>query len=102
MFKITFVDCVGIAGKENRMRRTFLTAFCANQIANSDRDVREDGMLKQDGDLEQMIWDVPGVINHLSHMVGLEAGDKIECEVEGVGTLAVKMAPMEEEYARSA
>jgi len=81
--------------------------------------LKQNGMLKQDGDLEQMIWDVPGVINHLSQMVGLEAGDvimtgtpagvgqiavgdKLECEVEGVGTLAVTMAPMEKEYAKSA
>src|SRR6202021_1481148 len=36
--------------------------------------LKQNGMLKQDGDLEQMIWDVPGVITHLSQMVGLEAG----------------------------
>jgi fumarylpyruvate hydrolase len=64
------------------------------------------GTVKQDGDLEQMIWNVPEVIAKLSEQVGLAAGDiimtgtpagvgalvpgdKIVCDVEGVGTLTV-------------
>jgi fumarylpyruvate hydrolase len=64
------------------------------------------GKVRQDGDLEQMIWNVPEVISKLSEMVALEAGDiimtgtpsgvaatvpgdKLECEVAGVGTLTV-------------
>ena len=64
-------------------------------------------------------WNVPETINQLSQQVGLEAGDVImtgtpagvgqiavgdvlECEVEGVGTLKVTMAPMEKEYAKPA
>jgi len=64
------------------------------------------GKVRQDGDLEQMIWDVPGVISKLSEMVALEAGDiimtgtpsgvaatiagdKLECEVEGLPKLTV-------------
>jgi fumarylpyruvate hydrolase len=64
------------------------------------------GKVRQDGDLEQMIWNVPEVISKLSEMVALEAGDiimtgtpsgvaatvagdKLECEVEGVGKLTV-------------
>ena len=64
------------------------------------------GKVRQDGDLNQMIWDVPGIISKLSEMVALEAGDiimtgtpsgvaatvagdKLECEVEGVGKLSV-------------
>jgi fumarylpyruvate hydrolase len=81
--------------------------------------LKQNGAVKQDGDLEQMIWDVPGVINQLSQMVGLEAGDvimtgtpagvgqiavgdKLECEIEGVGKLTVTMAPMEKEYVKPA
>jgi fumarylpyruvate hydrolase len=64
------------------------------------------GNVRQDGDLAQMIWKVPEIIAKLSEMVALEAGDiimtgtpsgvaatvagdKLECEVEGVGTLTV-------------
>jgi fumarylpyruvate hydrolase len=64
------------------------------------------GKVRQDGDLAQMIWNVPEIISKLSEMVALEAGDiiltgtpsgvaatvagdKLECEVEGVGTLTV-------------
>ena len=64
------------------------------------------GKVRQDGDLEQMIWNVPEVISKLSEMVALEAGDiimtgtpsgvaatvpgdKLECEVAGVGSLTV-------------
>jgi fumarylpyruvate hydrolase len=66
------------------------------------------GKVRQDGDLEQLIWNVPEVISKLSEMVELAAGDiimtgtpsgvaatvpgdKLECEVEGVGTLTVTM-----------
>jgi fumarylpyruvate hydrolase len=68
--------------------------------------LKVNGQIKQDGDLEQQIWNVPGVISKLSEMVALEpgdiimtgtpsgvgpcvAGDKIECEIEGVGKLSV-------------
>ena len=66
------------------------------------------GELRQDGDLEQLIWNVPEVIAKLSEMVELAAGDiimtgtpsgvaatvpgdKLECEVAGVGRLTVTM-----------
>jgi fumarylpyruvate hydrolase len=81
--------------------------------------LRQNGQAKQEGDLEQMIWNVPEIINQLSQQVGLEAGDiimtgtpagvgqiavgdKLECEVEGVGTLTVTMGPMEKEYSKPA
>ena len=68
--------------------------------------LKVNGEVKQDGDLAQMIWNVPEVISKLSDMVALEAGDiimtgtpsgvaatvagdKLECEVEGVGKLTV-------------
>ena len=68
------------------------------------------GKVRQDGDLAQMIWNVPEVISKLSEMVALEAGDiimtgtpsgvaatvagdKLECEVDGVGKLAVTIGP---------
>ena len=64
------------------------------------------GKVRQDGDLEQMIWNVPEMISKLSEMVALEAGDIImtgtpsgvaatvagdtlECEVEGLPKLTV-------------
>ncbi len=68
------------------------------------------GKLRQDGDLEQMIWNVPEIISNLSEIVELAAGDiimtgtpagvaatvagdKLECAVEGVGTLTVTIGP---------
>ena len=68
------------------------------------------GEVKQDGDLEQMIWNVPEIIWKLSEMVELAAGDiimtgtpagvsalqpghKLECEVEGVGKVSVTIGP---------
>ena len=62
--------------------------------------------MRQDGNLDQMIWNVPEIISKLSEMVELAAGDiimtgtpsgvaatvagdKIECEIERVGTLRV-------------
>ena len=72
--------------------------------------LKVNGKLRQDGDLNQMIWNVPEVISKLSEMVELApgdiimtgtpsgvaatvAGDKIECEVEGVGKLTVTIGP---------
>jgi fumarylpyruvate hydrolase len=68
------------------------------------------GEIRQDGDLEQMIWNTPEVISKLSEMVELAAGDiimtgtpsgvnatvagdKLECEIAGVGTLTITMGP---------
>jgi fumarylpyruvate hydrolase len=68
------------------------------------------GKIRQDGDLEQMIWNVPEIIANLSEMVELVAGDiimtgtpsgvaatvtgdKLECEIEGVGKLTVTIGP---------
>jgi fumarylpyruvate hydrolase len=68
--------------------------------------LKVNGKVRQDGDLNQMIWNVPEIISKLSEMVELEAGDiimtgtpsgvaatvagdKIECEIEGVGKLSV-------------
>ena len=64
------------------------------------------GQVRQDGDLNQLLWNVPEIIANLSEMVTLEpgdiimtgtpagvaatvAGDKLECEIEGVGALTV-------------
>jgi fumarylpyruvate hydrolase len=72
--------------------------------------LKVNGKVRQDGDLNQMIWNVPEVISKLSEMVELAAGDiimtgtpsgvaatvagdKIECEVEGVGKLSVTIGP---------
>jgi len=64
------------------------------------------GKVRQDGNLNQMIWNVPEIIADLSKMVELAAGDiimtgtpagvaatvagdKLECSVEGVGGVTV-------------
>ena len=68
--------------------------------------LKVNGKIRQDGDLNQLIWNIPETISKLSEMVALEAGDiimtgtpagvaatvagdKIECECEGVGKLTV-------------
>ena len=70
--------------------------------------LRVNGVVKQDGDLSQMIWNVPETIWKLSEMVELAAGDiimtgtpagvgalvpgdKVECEIEDVGTLTISI-----------
>ena len=72
--------------------------------------LRVNGKLRQEGDLAQMIWNVPETISKLSEMVELAAGDviftgtpsgvgpvvegeKMECEVEGVGRLSITIGP---------
>ena len=72
--------------------------------------LKVNGDVKQDGNLEQMIWNVPEIISQLSQSVALAAGDviltgtpadvsalapghKLECEVEGVGRLTVTIGP---------
>lgn len=68
------------------------------------------GKVRQDGDLNQLIWTVPEIIAKLSEMVALApgdiimtgtpsgvaatvAGDRIDCEIAGVGTLKVTIGP---------
>ncbi|HVY59585.1 MAG TPA: fumarylacetoacetate hydrolase family protein [Xanthobacteraceae bacterium] len=72
--------------------------------------LKVNGQIRQDGDLEQQIWNVPEVISQLSEQVELAAGDiimtgtpsgvaatvagdKLECEIEGVGKLTVTIGP---------
>jgi fumarylpyruvate hydrolase len=67
--------------------------------------LKVNGQVRQDGDLNQMIWNIPETISKLSEMVALAAGDiimtgtpsgvaalvagdKIECECENVGKLS--------------
>jgi fumarylpyruvate hydrolase len=68
------------------------------------------GAEKQTGDLSELIWNVPEIIAKLSEQVALAAGDiimtgtpagvaalnpgdKVECGVDGVGTLRVAIGP---------
>ena len=72
--------------------------------------LKANAKVRQQGDLAQMIWNVPEIIVKLSEMVELAAGDiimtgtpsgvaatvpgdKLECEIEGVGRLTVTIAP---------
>ena len=71
------------------------------------------GAVKQKGDIAQMIWNVPEVIANLSTqyelapgdiiMTGTPAGvgpvvpgDRIECEIEGLGTFRISIGPTRE------
>ncbi|MDR2112272.1 MAG: fumarylacetoacetate hydrolase family protein, partial [Candidatus Accumulibacter sp.] len=71
--------------------------------------LKVNGIVKQDGDIAQMTWNVAEVIANLSTYVTLAAGDLIftgtpagvstvtrgdalECGIDGVGTLAVELA----------
>lgn len=71
--------------------------------------LKVNGELKQQGDLAEMIWNVPEMIAYLSRLVTLRAGDlimsgtpagvgpvargdKLEGHVEGVGDLAIAYA----------
>jgi fumarylpyruvate hydrolase len=85
----------------------------ASEIGNPSKGritLNVNGNVRQDGDLNQMIWNVPEIISKLSEMVELApgdiimtgtpsgvaatvAGDKIDCEIEGVGKLAVTIGP---------
>ncbi|MGA8292380.1 MAG: fumarylacetoacetate hydrolase family protein, partial [Rhodoplanes sp.] len=68
------------------------------------------GKVRQNGDLSQLIWSVPEIIGKLSEMVALApgdiimtgtpagvgpvvAGDRLEGEIEGVGTISVTIGP---------
>lgn len=70
--------------------------------------LERNGAIIQDGDLNQMIWKVPEIIAELSQQFALAAGDVIltgtpagvgpvergdmlECQIGGVGTLALKV-----------
>jgi fumarylpyruvate hydrolase len=72
--------------------------------------LKNNGTVKQDGDLSQMIWNVQEIIEKLSEMVELGAGDiimtgtpagvaaavpgdKLECEIDGIGKLTVTIGP---------
>jgi fumarylpyruvate hydrolase len=72
--------------------------------------LKNNGTVKQDGDLSQMIWNVQEIIEKLSEMVELAAGDiimtgtpsgvaavvagdKLECEIDSIGKLTVTIGP---------
>lgn len=66
--------------------------------------LKVNGETRQDGDIEQMIWNTAGIISKLSQQVSLgagdvimtgtpagvaalAAGDRIECGIDGIGTM---------------
>ncbi len=71
-------------------------------------ELKLNGALKQEGDLNQMIWKVPEMISYLSEYFELQAGDiimsgtpsgvglvargdRMDAMIEGVGTLSVRV-----------
>jgi fumarylpyruvate hydrolase len=71
-------------------------------------ELRVNGEVRQNSDLANMIWNVPGIIAHLSHLVRLAPGDLIftgtpegvaavhrgdvlEGQIEGVGSVRTKI-----------
>lgn len=71
-------------------------------------ELKVNGTLRQEGDMNQMIWKVPEMISYLSEYFELQAGDVImsgtpsgvgavvrgdtmEASIEGIGTLTVKV-----------
>ncbi len=81
----------------------------ADDIGHPDKgrvELKVNGEIRQEGDLDQMIWKVPEMISYLSDYFELAAGDVImsgtpsgvaavvkgdvmECNIEGVGSLTV-------------
>ena len=72
----------------------------------------QNGALKQNADISELVWSVPEIIAHLSGFYHLEAGDliftgtpagvgpvapgdKLDCAIQGVGTLAVTIGAAE-------
>jgi 2-keto-4-pentenoate hydratase/2-oxohepta-3-ene-1,7-dioic acid hydratase in catechol pathway len=77
-------------------------------ISNAHIRSRVNGQLKQDSSVNNMIFDIPALIEFISHIMTLEMGDviatgtpagvgqlypgdKVEIEIEGVGTLENKV-----------
>jgi fumarylpyruvate hydrolase len=71
-------------------------------------ELKVNGAVRQEGDLDQMIWKVPEMISYLSEYFELQAGDVImsgtpsgvgavvqgdtmDAMIEGLGTLRVKV-----------
>jgi fumarylpyruvate hydrolase len=85
----------------------------ASEIGHPDKGairLSVNGKVRQDGDLAQMIWNVPETLAKLSEIVELKAGDvvftgtpsgvgqtaagdRLDCEIAGVGTLSVTIGP---------
>jgi len=72
----------------------------------------QNGVVKQNADIAELVWSVPEIIAHLSGFYHLEAGDliftgtpagvgpvapgdKLDCAIEGVGTLNVVIGAAE-------
>ena len=68
------------------------TIFAASQIGHPNAGaitLAVDGVEKQKGDLADMVWSIPEIIEYLSRYVALDAGDLIFTGTpEGVGPLA--------------
>ena len=71
-------------------------------------ELKVNGVVRQEGDLNQMIWKVPEMISYLSEYFELQAGDvimsgtpsgvgpvvrgdKMDAMIDGLGTLSVKV-----------
>ncbi len=83
----------------------------ASEVGHPDRgriELKVNGAVKQEGDLDQMIWKVPEMISYLSDYFELapgdvilsgtpsgvgavQKGDVIDCAIEGLGELTVRV-----------
>lgn len=78
------------------------------EMANGRIELKVNGVVRQEGDLNQMIWKVPEMISYLSEYFELQAGDvimsgtpsgvgpvvrgdKMDAMIDGLGTLSVKV-----------
>ena len=74
--------------------------------------LKQNGETRQSSDIDQLVWSVPEIISHLSGFYHLQpgdliftgtpagvgpvaAGDKLECEIVGVGALTFGIGPAE-------
>ncbi len=75
-------------------------------------ELRQNGLQRQDADLSELVWNVPGIIAHLSHYYHLvpgdliftgtpagvgpvTSGDRLAGSIEGVGEIALEIGAAE-------
>lgn len=100
---------IGKAFEHSAPMTDIVSADKAGHLAKGDIWLKVNGELKQQGNLDQLIWKVPEIISHLSGLFELKAGDLImtgtpagvgaikrgdvmEGYCEGIGSITAKVA----------